>query len=197
MSRARSGLGRTFLLGWLGTVALVAAGCGGSTAPSATPSPAASTHRPTKAADTTPITFVAPHTGDKYIYLTKQRRNRKVYVLRADAEKGEYFGTNTGRSSFVNPHITFFGSGAKEVVADAPAGLVIESEKSVFMSGGVHARSQDGVTLTSDTMRYDDASQTIHAEGDVVMNSPQGSELRGSTLDWNLTSGAVNVAGAH
>jgi hypothetical protein len=202
MSRSGTSAGRTawsrrLLCGCLGTVALFAAGCGGSTTPAPTPSPAASTPRPTKSGDNTPITFVAPHTGDKYIYLTKQRRNRKVYVLRADAEKGEYFGTNTGRSSFVNPHITFFGTAGKQVVADAPAGLVIESEKSVFMSGGVHARSQDGVTLTSDTMRYDDAIQTIHAEGNVVMNSPQGSELRGSTLDWNLTTGGVNVAGAH
>jgi len=140
---------------------------------------------------------VAPRTADKYIYLTKQRRNRKVYVLRADAEKGQYFGENTGRSSFVNPHITFYGSEGKQVVADAPFGLVVEREKTVRMSGGVHARSQDGVTLTSDRMLYDDARGTIHAEGNVVMDSPQGSELRGSALDWNLASGAVDVSGAH
>jgi hypothetical protein len=190
--------GRLFLFAGLGALALAPSGCGGTSQPAPSPSPsAASSTAPTKSHDNTPIRFVAPRTADKYIYLTKQRRNRKVYVLRADAEKGEYFGTNTGRSTFVNPHITFYGTSAKQVVADAPAGLVVESEKSVLMSGGVHARSQDGVTLTSDNMRYNDASQTIHAEGNVVMDSPQGSELRGATLDWNLTTGAVNVAGAH
>lgn len=164
----------------------------------ATPAAAASAALPTKApGNRIPITFVAPRTADKYIYLTKQRRNRKVYVLRADAEKGQYFGENTGRSSFVNPHITFYGSEGKQVVADAPFGLVVEREKTVRMSGGVHARSQDGVTLTSDRMLYDDARGTIHAEGNVVMDSPQGSELRGSALDWNLASGAVDVSGAH
>lgn len=180
-------------------VAALASGCGApAERPASTPSPAASAPRATNGPDNqTPITFVAPHTGDKYIYLTKQRQNRKVYVLRADAEKGQYFGENTGRSSFVNPHITFYGSEGKRVVADAPAGLVVEGTKTVRMSGGVHARSQDGVTLTSDVMVYDDATQTIHAMGNVVMDSAQGSELRGQTLDWNLTTGSVDVAGAN
>jgi len=29
------------------------------------------------------------------------------------------------------------------------------------------------------------------------MDSAQGSELRGDTLDWNLHTGSVDVAGAH
>jgi len=107
----------------------------------------------------TPILFNAPRIGDRYIYLIKQRPDgRKVYVLRADAEKGQYFGENTGRSTFVNPHITFYGSNGKRLVADAPAGLVVERAKSVRMTGGVHALSQDGVKLTSDAMTYDGAS---------------------------------------
>jgi lipopolysaccharide assembly outer membrane protein LptD (OstA) len=63
--------------------------------------------------------------------------------------------------------------------------------------GGVHALSQDGIRLTSRTMTYDGATETIHAQGNVVMDSAQGNELRGDTLDWNLHSGAVDVAGAH
>jgi hypothetical protein len=193
MSRATGRSAFALLLG-----AALASGCGApAEGPASTPSPAASAPPATNGPnDQTPITFVAPHTGDKYIYLTKQRLNRKVYVLRADAEKGQYFGANTGRSSFVNPHITFYGLEGKRVVADAPAGLVIEGTKTVQMSGGVHARSQDGVTLTSDDMLYDEPTQTIHARGHVVMDSPQGSELRGAALDWNLTTGYVNVTGA-
>lgn len=173
--------------------------CGGRpSAPSSSPPSAAPTAQATKEPDNrTPISFEAPRIGDKYIYLTKQRRNRKVYVLRADAEKGQYFGEDTGRSSFVNPHITFFGSGGKELFAVAPAGLVLERAKTVELSGGVHARSKDGMTLTSDRMLYNDALQTIHASGNVVMNGTDGSQLRGSTLDWNLQSGAIDVAGAH
>lgn len=177
----------------------VASGCGPSASqhPVASASPAAQPIPTAKGTDDrTPISFVAPRIGDKYIYLTKQRRNRKVYVLRADAEKGQYFGEDTGRSTFVNPHVIFYGSDGKQLVADAPAALVIEAAKMVQMSGGVHARSQDGVDLHSDTMTYDDGTQTIHAQGNVVMNSPQGTELRGNTLDWNLKTGAIDVSGA-
>jgi LPS export ABC transporter protein LptC len=180
-----------------------AAGCGAprpaqgptraaSAAPAASPSAAAKL--PGKH---TPITFEAPHLGDKFMYFSESKRNRKIYFLRADSEKGQYFGDNTGQSTFVNPHITFYGSDGKTVVADAPTGFVVQRARTVRMTGGVHAVSGDGVKLTSDSMLYDGTSETIHAKGDVVMMSPQGSELQGDTLDWNLQTGAVDVAGAH
>jgi LPS export ABC transporter protein LptC len=170
----------------------------------ATQSPAPASHVAASSAATTnapgkhtPILFEAPHTGNRYIYNTEQRGNRKVYVLRADSEKGVYFGENTGQSTFVNPHITFFGTDGKQLVADAPSGLAVERAKTIELMGGVHALSQDGIRLTSRTMTYDGATETIHAQGNVVMDSAQGNELRGDTLDWNLHSGAVDVAGAH
>jgi hypothetical protein len=184
--------------------ALLCGGCAGSSSPQArssatAASPAAAASAPTATntdLERTPISFEAPRSGEKYIYLTKQRRNRKLYILRADAEKGRYFGEDSGQSSFVNPHVVFFESDGKKLIADAPAGLVVEKARTVRMSGGVHARSQDGVTLTSDSLLYDDATQMLHAVGNVVMDSPQGSELRGSTMDWNMTTGEINVAGA-
>jgi LPS export ABC transporter protein LptC len=183
----------------LACAAALGAGCAGNSSPQAGASATAAASAPTATntdLERTPIKFEAPRTGDKYIYLTKQRQNRKLYVLRADAEKGRYFGEDSGQSTFVNPHVTFFQSDGKQLVADAPAGLVVEKAKTVQMSGGVHARSQDGVTLTSDSLRYDDATETVRAIGNVVMDSPQGSELRGSTLDWNMTTGEINVTGA-
>lgn len=179
--------------------AALGAGCAGNSSPQAGASATAAASAPTATntdLERTPISFEAPRTGDKHIYLTKQRANRKLYILRADAEKGRYFGEDSGQSTFVNPHVTFFQSDGKQLVADAPAGLVVEKAKTVQMSGGVHARSQDGVTLTSDSLRYDDATETVRAIGNVVMDSPQGSELRGSTLDWNMTTGEINVTGA-
>jgi len=181
-----------------------AAGCSGrpqpvQIGPPGTPSPAAaSSALATKApGKRTPITFEAPHFGDKYIYLSESKRNRTMYLLRADSENGVYFGENTGQSTFVNPHITFYGTGGKRVVADSPKGLAVERLKTVWMTGGVRALSADGVRLTSDSMLYDGVTETIHAQGRVVMDSPQGSELRGNTLDWNLHSGTVDVAGTH
>jgi LPS export ABC transporter protein LptC len=180
------------------------AGCARAQPPAASPSPAASasaaaaTAPPTAKppASAVPIQLTASAIGSHYLYLTKQRRNRKIYVLRADSEKGHYFGQDTGLSEFVNPHVTFFGTDGKRLVADAPAATVSEREKSVLMTGGVRARSQDGMTLRSDTLRYNDANDVVHAEGNVVVTTLRGERLEGSTLDWNLRDGSIDVNGA-
>jgi lipopolysaccharide export system protein LptA len=147
-------------------------------------------------ATTVPFTLHSKKVGSRYIYLTKQKANRTVYVLRADSETGQYFGGNTGRSDFVNPHVTFYASGGRQIVADAPAGTLVEKEKTVTMTGGVHARTQDGKTLTSDRMRYNDDTETLYGDGDVVVTTPQGERLEGSELVWNLRSGRLDVTGA-
>ncbi len=182
--------------------ALLVTGCsGGKPAEPPSPAPAAPSAAPSVSAVNptptgVPIVLRAHKVGSKYIYLTKQKGNRRVYVLRADAETGQYFGTNTGRSDFVRPHITFYGANGKRLTADAPTGTVVERDKAVRMSGGVIAVDQNGMTLTSDSLRYDDPTEVIHGQGDVVLHSPQGEELRGDSLDWNLRDGHINVSGA-
>ena len=61
---------------------------------------------------------------------------------------------------------------------------------------GVTAVDQNGMTLTSDSLSYDDPTEVIHGQGNVVLHSPQGEELRGDSLDWNLRDGHINVSGA-
>ncbi len=143
-----------------------------------------------------PVALKSEKVGARYIYLTKQKGNRKVYVLRADSETGQYFGGNTGRSDFVRPHVTFFGRDGRRVVADAPAGTLVEREKTVNMSGGVRARTADGKTLASDTMRYNDDTDTLYGDGNVIVTTPQGERLEGSSLVWNMRDGRLDVAGA-
>lgn len=152
---------------------------------------------PTPGATTFPIGVSAQRVGGRYVRITKQDDGRKVYVLRADSERGRYFGQDTGSSTFVNPHVTFFERDGKQLVADAPTGTAVEKDKTMRMSGGVRARSSDGLTLRSETLRYDVSTQTVHAEGNVTVTSPQGEELQGQTLDWNLRDGTMAVAGAH
>ncbi|GAC1299340.1 MAG: hypothetical protein NVSMB19_03270 [Vulcanimicrobiaceae bacterium] len=144
-----------------------------------------------------PINVSANRVGKHYVYLTKAKANRKLYVLRADGERGHYFGAETGVSTFVNPHIVFYGRDGKQLVADAPTGTVVEKEKTVRMSGGVRARAQDGLTLHCDTLRYDDETDLVHGIGNVTVISPRGEELQGETLTWNLRDGSIDVAGAH
>jgi LPS export ABC transporter protein LptC len=188
---------------WALSALLSVTACSGRTSgeSSATPGPATGSARPASAVpaagpSSIPIALHAHKVGSKYIYLTKQKGNRRVYVLRADAETGQYFGANTGRSDFTRPHITFYGTAGKQLTADAPLGTVVERDKTVTMTGGVTAVDQDGTTLRCDTLRYDDPTEELHGQGNVVLHSPQGDELRGETLDWNLHDGQLSVRGA-
>ena len=143
-----------------------------------------------------PIRLQGARVGSRYIFVTKQKGNRKVYVLRADSESGQYLGSDTGRSDFVNPHVTFFGSNGLPLVAVAPAGTAVEKDKTVRMSGGVRAKTGDGRTLTADALTYHDETETIDADGNVVMTTPTGERLQGEHAIWNLRSGQIDFQGS-
>jgi O-antigen ligase len=189
---ARRVAGVLLLTSGLGGCAAHGAGGGASPAPSLSPAPTARPPGPTAP----PVNFSGRRVGSHYVYATEQRGAHKLYVLRADAIDAVYSGAATGRSDLTNPHVVFYGTGGKRLAAAAPAGTVVEKDKTMLMTGGVHARSQDGMTLTSDALRYDERSQTVHGSGNVVVTFPAGETLRGQTMDWNLQNGHITVAGA-
>jgi LPS export ABC transporter protein LptC len=182
-----------------GALTVVMAGCGGTANSTATATPASSpapTTSPARfVATAPPINFEGNRVGSRYVYATKQKGGREVYVLRADSVEAVYNGAATARSAFTNPHVVFYGDHGKRLLADAPAGTVAEKDKTVVMSGGVHAKTNDGMTLASDTLQYDDESQIVHGTGHVVVRFPEGEELRGDTVTWNLRDGHIGVAG--
>jgi LPS export ABC transporter protein LptC len=181
---------------------LAAAGCGGTSGPSSGASPGA-TGTPAASGSATPahrwvptpvpIKIHSKRIGSKYIYLTEQKRNRVVYVLRADSNTSIRLAEGAGHSEFERPHVTFFGSGNRSLVADSPLATVEERDKSVLMSGGVHTRTDRGMTLASDTLRYDDATERLFGEGHVVVTTPQGEELRGDHLDYDMRTTEMHV----
>jgi len=188
--------------GWALVACAAFAGCGsggshaaggGATASS---SPAATSAATAFVPTAPPIDFQGRRIGSRYVYATKRKGTKQVYVLRADTVNAVYNGTATGRSAFTNPHVVFYGDAGKRLHADAPAGTVQEKDKTVVMTGGVRARTDDGMTLRSDVLRYDDETQVVHGTGHVVVTFPQGEELQGETVDWNLRDGHINVTGA-
>jgi hypothetical protein len=188
--------GRRAALGLITLLAVSACSGGGKpagTAPPSSPSPRA------RAAGSKPspvaIRIHSQRVGSKYIYLTEQKKNRVVYVLRADSNESIRLAEGAGHSTFTLPHVTFF-SGPRTIVADAPLATVEERDRSVLMSGGAHARTDKGMTLTSDTLRYDDATEHLHGEGHVLVTTPQGTELRGDTLDYDMRTTEMHVTGS-
>ncbi|MBV9102539.1 MAG: LPS export ABC transporter periplasmic protein LptC [Candidatus Eremiobacteraeota bacterium] len=178
-------------------VALLCGACG-SKAPVTQPSPSAGPANGTSPHGTaTPLTFKVRSSGEGHgaVVLTERRKTRTIYVLRADANVSNRFGAGTGRSTFTQPRIVFYQDGGRRLMAQSPTADVEEQTKTVVMNGGVHAHTQDGVTLSCDQLVYDDRHGTIHGSGNVLVTSPHGETLSGDTLDADLQLNHVRVSG--
>ena len=93
--------------------------------------------------------------------LSEMKHNRTMYVVRArsfvaDSVSGQ---AASGSGSFVQPQITFVDRSGARTVADAPKAVLTSADKSVLMTGGVRARSQDGNVLSCDRLRYDGTTE--------------------------------------
>lgn len=164
--------------------------CGGGK-PSPAPSPSAASAAEPSAI---PIRIRDVHVPSKYIYLTEQKKNRRVYTVRADSNVSVRLSQGSGHSDFVRPHVTFYQHKGM-LVAESPHARVEERDRSVLMDGGVHARNSEGMTLQSDTLRYDDGAETLHGDGNVVIVTTQGAELRGRHFDYDLRTTEMRVTG--
>ncbi len=165
-------------------------------APAASPAVASGSPAPGPTPSPIKVIVHGHKLGSHYVVLTEHKGNREIYAVRADSESGQYFGADTASSRFVNPHVTFFGRHGERLVADAPLGTAAEKDKSIRMRDGVHARTADGKTLTSDTLRYADPTETVYADGNVVLTSPSGDRLQGDHLVWDLRTGHIDVTGS-
>ena len=160
--------------------------------------PASSQPSVTPRPSPTPLAFrvTSSSVGKQFVTLTERKRGRTVYVLRAAANEADRFAAGTGRSVFLRPHIVFYEQGGRTLTADSPTATVEEQSKTVVMSQGVHARTQDGITLTSDTLVYDDRTEHIHGTGNVVVTTPRGERLQGNTIDADTKLDHVRISGA-
>jgi LPS export ABC transporter protein LptC len=172
-------------------VALVAllAACGNPASPAATPAPAAS------APTSVPVHVTSSGNG-RYTTLTEMKDRRTIYVIRATSfDADTTAGASAGGSgTFDRPHITFIDRNGGRTIADAPKAVLTGADKSVLMTGGVRARSQDGNVLQCDQLRYDGRTERIHGEGNVVMQTPAGLVLRGDLIDGDARLQNVVVA---
>jgi LPS export ABC transporter protein LptC len=148
------------------------------TAPAAAPSPGA----PGASSPTAePFHVESQSLGGVHPTVTEKTNGRRVYALRALSEEAD----NSDTGHFEQPHIIFYAKDGTILIADSPQASIAAHPKSLLMSGGVHARRQDGTTLTCRTLRYDEKSERIHAEGDVVLMQ-RGGTFTGDRLDSDV-----------
>ncbi|GAC1542990.1 MAG: hypothetical protein NVS2B17_22210 [Candidatus Velthaea sp.] len=169
----------------------IAAGCTpAKTGPAAAPAPSPAA---TPTATPVAIHIVTRSSGDRYATMTQRINGRVVYELRAVSSVADRTGTSSAVATFEQPHITFHDRNGKTMIADAPEAKVTQQDKSVVMSGGVHARTQDGNVLTCDRLRYDGRTEKVRGEGRVVLTGPNGVSLTGARIDGDLRLNNVRI----
>lgn len=147
------------------------------------------------AATAVPLHVTSSGNG-RYTILSEMKHRRTIYVVRArsfvaDTAAGD---SATGSGTFERPEITFVDRNGARTVADAPKAVLTSADKSVLMTGGVHARSQDGNVLACDELRYDGNTERIHGTGNVVLQTPAGLTLAGDAIDGDARLQNVRVS---
>lgn len=161
------------------------AGGGNATESSPPPTPSAvPIHVETEGDAQHPATFSA------------SEHNRRVYLVTAKSSVGDRLGDGSFIVALSQPHVTFFDRQGKTLIGDSPKAVVTERNKTIMMSGGVKARTQDGAVLTCDTLRYDGHTERVHGEGNVVLVSARGDRLTGDTIDGDIRLNHVTVNAA-
>jgi hypothetical protein len=181
------------------------AGCGPRRAPAPSPgpphaaagaaSPAATAGAASPAATAVPIRIETRGGPGQYVTIVQTVRGRKLYTIRALATDVQRAGTDEGTGDLDQPHVTFVDRGGTATIADAPKAHLIERDKSVVMTGGVHARTSSGSVLTCDTLTYSGATERFHGEGHVELSSRDGLHLEGRHLDGDTRLQNVTVTG--
>ncbi|HEX3549431.1 MAG TPA: LPS export ABC transporter periplasmic protein LptC [Candidatus Elarobacter sp.] len=176
--------------------ALAACGHGGGSGPS--PKPAASPSgpaAPAAAGTAVPIHIETHGESGQYVTIVQSLHGRKLYTIRALSTDVQSAGTNEGTGQLDQPHVTFIDRHGATTIADAPKAHLVERDKTVVMTGGVHANTSSGSVLTCDTLTYSGATERFHGEGHVELQARDGMHLSGDRLDGDTRLQEVTVTG--
>jgi LPS export ABC transporter protein LptC len=124
------------------------------------------------------------------VVITGQSGNRKLYQLVTHSYSSRS-AQNIAQGTFQQPTVTFYDKDGTKLTAQAPTAS-LQGGKQVVLSGGVHAKTSTGLTLTCDRLTYDQNSGMLHGEGNVRVTGMQGGQqqmLTGNsfTSDVKLT----------
>ena len=180
----------------LGILVLLAAGCA-SHAPAgpAEATPTASPAAPSAVATAMPIHVETRGGNGQYVTIVESLHGRKVYTIRALSGIAERYGTEQGSGALEQPHVVFADKGGTTTIADAPKARIMERDKTIVMSGGVHAHTSSGSVLTCDTLTYNGKTERFQGEGNVQLSAPNGLQLGGRHLDGDVKLQDVRVTG--
>lgn len=147
-------------------------------------------------ANTTPAGPVyhisANGTAGQPVKITNIKKGVTEYTLLAQSV---LYATNLQRGKFADTTLYFYKGRTPRLTVTAPTAFLDEQSHNVALSGGVVAKTAAGVTLSSDTMRYDERTRLLTAIGHVVANEPGGNTLTGSRAVADLDLQEIRLFG--
>lgn len=191
--RSRRRAGRR-LAGALALAVLLGA-CAHREAASRGPASPAPTAEPTAGGTAVPIHIETHGESGQYVTIVQTLHERKLYTIRALSTNVQSAGTNEGTGVLDQPHVTFIDRHGGSTIADAPKAHLVERDKTVVMTGGVHASTSTGSVLTCDSLTYSGTTERFHGEGHVELSARDGMHLQGDHLDGDTRLQEVTVTG--
>jgi hypothetical protein len=186
-----------FVRAALGLALVCATACGRQPAagPASSPAPAAPAASSAASPSASPIPIhVETHSRNgEYVTIVETSHRRKVYTIRALSGEMQRSGTSEATGDLEQPHVTFIDKTGAKTIADAPKAHSSERDKSVVMTGGVHARTSAGILLTCDTLRYDANTERLHGAGNVQLHAPNGVDMAGDDIDGDVKLQDVKI----
>src|SRR5438876_6070068 len=137
----------------------------GQSASVATPSPTA--------AGLPPLKITGHGKAGEPARFSEQSGNRKLYEGTARSYVS-HSAQNMAQATFQEATVTFYDKDGTSLTAIAPQAAVDDRTNQVTLSGGVHAKTSTGATLTCDRLSYDRTTSLVTGTGNVRMTAFQG-----------------------
>lgn len=134
------------------------------------------------------LTITGHGTKGKPVSITESSGNRKLYTIVTQSVTSHSAQQSISQGTFKEPTVTFYDKGGTKMTATAPQAS-LQGGKEVTLSGGVHAKTSTGLTLTCDTLTFDQGTGMLHGEGHVRITGMQGGQqqqLTGNTFTSNV-----------
>lgn len=143
-----------------------------------------------KTAGLPPLTITGHGSKGAPVSITQSSGNRKLYKLVAQSVTSHSAQQSISQGTFKEPTVTFFDKDGTRMNAQAPTASL--HGKEVTLSGGVHATTTTGLTLTCDSLTFNQSTGMLHGQGNVRITGMQGGQqqmLTGNTFtsDVKLT----------
>ncbi|MGA3038441.1 MAG: LPS export ABC transporter periplasmic protein LptC [Vulcanimicrobiaceae bacterium] len=130
-------------------------------------------------------------------YIVRNPQGQVMYDVRSSTVVYDRAADGTAVATFTTPHVTFEAPDNRVVIADSPKAVAHDKDKSVVMTGGVHAKTSDNRVLTCTTLTYDELHAQILCVGNVVLTDTKTNQTAtGETLQTDPGFEHVTLSGS-